>query len=179
MVANGAKYWQMKDSGKQYIALGTLSGIHEITTKKGDRMAFCKLNDMEGQIDCTFFPKIWEQLKPHITDGDVYAFKGKVDGSRETPSFIIDSIEDATQLENHSATAVHIQLNPSFNNAAAISNLRDFLFDNSGNCSVYFHIDTGNNPFVIKATDQINVTSNPEVIKKLKDINYVKDVWTE
>ncbi|MDY2839643.1 MAG: DNA polymerase III subunit alpha [Treponema sp.] len=179
MVANGAKYWQMKDSGKQYIALGTLSGIHEITTKKGDRMAFCKLNDMEGQIDCTFFPKIWEQLKPQITDGDVYAFKGKVDGSRETPSFIIDSIEDATQLENHSATAVHIQLNPSFNNAAAISNLRDFLFDNSGNCSVYFHIDTGNNPFVIKATDQINVTSNPEVIKKLKDINYVKDVWTE
>ena len=48
-----------------------------------------------------------------------------------------------------------------------------------GSCSVYFHIDTGKNPFVVKASSQINVSATPEVIKELKEIDYVKDVWTE
>jgi len=177
--ASGAKFYQIKDAGKQYIALGVVAGIHEITTKKGARMAFAKLNDIDGQFDLTFFPKTWEQLKMQITEGGVYALKGKVDGSRDTPSFLVDSVEDAKQLENHSAQSVHIQLDTSFTSEAALTKLKDFLFDKMGNCSVYFHIDMGNNPFVIKANNQINMAATPEVIKELKEIDYVKDVWTE
>ena len=43
LTASGLKPWQMKNSGKQYIALGMINGIHEIRTKKGDMMAFAKL----------------------------------------------------------------------------------------------------------------------------------------
>ena len=45
MAASGAKFYQLRDAGKSYVALGMLSGRREITTKKGDRMAFCKLLD--------------------------------------------------------------------------------------------------------------------------------------
>lgn len=177
--ASGAKFYQLRDAGKQYIALGVISGIREITTKKGDRMAFGKLSDIDGQIDLTFFPKTWEQLKMQITDGGVYALKGKVDGTRDTPSFLVESIEDAKTLENHSAKSVHVQLEPSFTSEAALTKLKDFLFDKMGSCSVYFHIDIGKNPFVIKASNQINISASPEVIKELKEIDYVKEVWTE
>lgn len=179
LLSSGAKPWQMRDTGKSYIALGMINGIHEITTKKGDRMAFAKLNDYDGQIDLTFFPKIWEQLKEKIEDSGIYAFRGKIDGSRETPSMIIDALEDAEQLENHAAQSVHIMLDTSFNNEAGISQLKDFLFDKMGNCSVYFHIDTGNNPYIVKANEQIKISSSDEVLKALKEVNFVKDVWTE
>ncbi len=179
LTASGAKYWQMRDAGKSFIALGMVTELHPIRTKKGDEMAFCKLSDFDGNIDCTFFPKTWEQLKLQIEDAGIYAFKGKIDTSRDTPSFIVDSIEDAQQLENHAAQSVHIKLNPNFNSEASIMKLKDFLFDKTGNCSVYFHIDTGKNPYIVKANEQIQMTASPEALKELKDIDFVKEVWTE
>ena len=177
--ASGARPWQMRDAGKSYIALGMLSGIHQITTKKGAQMAFAKLNDMDGQIDLTFFPKTWETMRGQIEDGSVYAFRGKVDGSRDTPSLIVDAIEDVEQMESHAAQSVHIKLDSNFNSEISISQLRDFLFDKMGKCSVYFHIDTGNNPYVVKANDQISVNADEPTLKALREINYVREVWTE
>ena len=175
----GINQWQRRDAGKSYIALGMLSDIHAIRTKKGDEMAFAKLADYEGQIDCTFFPKTWGVMRNQLENGGIYAFKGKVDASRDTPSLIVDSIEDAKQLENHSIQAVHIILETGFNKEAEISDLKNFLFDERGNCSVYFHIDTGNDPFVIKANDQLHINAEETTISKLKAVSYVKDVWLE
>ena len=177
--ASGLKPWQMRDSGKSYVALGMLTGIHQITTKKGAQMAFAKLNDMDGQIDLTFFPKTWETMRGQLEDGSVYAFRGKVDGSRDTPSLIVDAIEDVEQMETHAAQSVHIKLDTNFNSETSITQLRDFLFDKMGKCSVYFHIDTGNNPYVIKANDQISVSADETTLKALRDINFVREVWTE
>ena len=179
LAQSGAKFWQMRDAGKTYIALGMLTGMHEITTKKGSRMAFAKLNDYDGQIDCTFFPNTWEQLKPQLEDGGIYAFRGKVDGSRDTPSFLIDALENAADLETRSAKSVHLLIDENFSNAAALSDLKNFLFDGFGNCSVYFHIKINNNPYIIKANEQISVSAADESIKKLKDLSFVKDVWCE
>ena len=142
-------------------------------------MAFGKLQDYDGTIDCTFFSKIWEQLKPKLQTGSVYAFKGKVDTYKDSVSFAVDSIEEAKELENHSAQNVNIQLEPLFRNAAEIEKIKDFLFDEKGNCSVYFHIDTGKNPFVVKVNNQLTITSDPEVLEELRKYDYVKDVWTE
>ena len=179
--ASGAKYWQLRDAGKSYTALGMLTGIREYITKKGagEPMGFAKLNDYDGQIDLTFFPKVWANLKSQLKDGEVYAFRGKVDGSRDTPSLLVDSMEDASKLEMHSANSVHIMLNPRFDSPAFLTDLRDFLFEKSGSCSVYFHIDTGNNPYVIKASQQISMNADENSLKALRDFSSVKEVWTE
>ena len=177
--AQGISPWQRRDSGKSYIALGMLSSLHVIRTKKGDEMAFAKLVDYEGEIDCTFFPKTWGVLRNQLEDGGIYAFKGKVDGSRGTPSLLVDSIEDAKALENRSVESVHILLSPDFSTEAAISDLKNFLFDETGNCSVYFHVDTGKNPYVIKANNQLHMAADDETIAKLKSVGCVQDVWLE
>ena len=49
----------------------------------------------------------------------VYAFRGKVDGSRDTPSLIVDAIEDVEQMEQHSAQSVHIKLDTNFNSESS------------------------------------------------------------
>ena len=179
MISSGAKPWQLKDSGKSYIALGMINGIREITTKKGDRMAFAKLNDYDGQIDLTFFPKIWETLKMQIQDGEVYAFKGKVDGSRDTPSLIVDSIENPDDLENHSATSVHIKLSSAFTSEQDIFELKDYLFERMGKCGVFFHLGTNKAPYVVKVNNQITIDAGEETISQLKKIAFVEEVWTE
>lgn len=142
-------------------------------------MAFCKLSDYEGDIDCTFFSNVWEKLRGRFKDGDIVAFKGKVDGMRETPSFLVDSIEDAKALENHSKSSIHIQLDSDYKSTQEILPLRDFLFDNSGDCSVYFHMSVNKQPYVIKGNSQLHVAYSDSVIKTIKDLPCVKEVWAE
>ena len=177
--ASGAKYWQIKNAEKTYTALGIISAVHEIITKRGERMAFAKLSDYDGEIDLTFFPKNWETLKNQLEDGGVYAFCGRVDATRDIPSFVVETLEDAEKLESRAASSVHIMLDPNFDSSAALSDLRDFLFDNSGSCSVYFHIDTGKNPYVVKVSQQISLNATDEALRTLRDISVVKEVWTE
>jgi DNA polymerase III subunit alpha len=181
LTASNVKPWQTRDSGRLYTVLGMLSGIHIIRTKKDNKeMAFAKLQDYNGMIDLTFFPKKWEELggASGFTEGTVYAFKGRVDGSRDTPSLLVESKEDPNSLQAHSIQEVHIELENKFKNEAEILQLKDFLFGKSGSCFVYFHIDTEYGPYIVKANSQMTIASDQDTIQELKDIPYVKDVWT-
>ena len=180
LVASGAKYWQIRDSGKTFIALGMVTGFRKYYTKKENKeMAFFKLADYTGNISCTVFPKNWEAIASKVYEGGIFAFKGKIDADRPEPSFLIDGIEDAQELENRSVQAIHVTLDPGFDNPAALTQLSDFLFDNKGNCSVYFHISINNSPYIIKSNGQLGLSPDPDVIKGLKDVSFVKEVWTE
>ena len=96
LAASGANSWANRNSGKMYTVLGFLQNLRQIHTKTGKDMAFAKLQDYDGEIDLTFFSKTWESLSSKLQSGNVYAFKGRVDGTREQPSFIVDSLEDSS-----------------------------------------------------------------------------------
>ncbi len=179
LAASGQNSWQMRNTGKTYTVLGFLHGLHPLRTKKGTDMAFAKLTDYNGEIDLTFFPKTWEAVRSQVQDGKISAFKGKVDGSREQPSFIVDSIEDPSVLKERSIKEVHIEVENSIQTEADISKIKDFLFAQNGNCSLYFHIDTASGPFIVKANSQLTVSSAKEVLSQIEDLPLVKDVWCE
>lgn len=179
LAASGQSSWQMRNTGKTYTVLGFVHGLHPFRTKKGTDMAFAKLSDYNGEMDLTFFSKTWETLKAQVQDGKIAAFKGKVDGSREQPSFIVDSIEDPSVLKERSIKEVHIEIENSFQSEAEVSKIKDFLFAQNGNCSLYFHIDTASGPFIVKANSQLTVSSSKEVLSQIEDLPLVKDVWCE
>lgn len=174
---SGSNSWQNRNSGKDYIALGMLTSLRPIVTKKQTTMAFAKLQDYAGTIDLTFFPKTWEQLSAKIEEEKIYAFKGKIDTSREEPSFIVDSLEDPQILQNRATQEVHIQLDDEFYEERQIFSLKEFLFGNTGNCSVYFHMNAGENSYTIKANTQLSAPGTKEFIESVKNQPFVKDAW--
>ena len=177
MLASGTNPWQMKNFGKEYVALGMITEIRTIVTKKQTTMAFGKLQDYSGFIDLTFFSKTWNELQGKIETGKIYAFRGKVDGSRETPSFNVDSMEDPEALQNRAVQEVHILLDDGFNSEKQVFKLKEFLFDTSGACSVYIHINAGDSSYTIKANTQLSVPGTKEFLEALKDQPFVKDAW--
>ena len=180
LLSSGQNSWQSRNSGKSYTILGIISGLRIIYTKKDNKpMAFAKLQDIYGEIDLTFFPKTWAILYSQIKEDGVYCFKGKVDGSRETPSFLVDSIEPIEQLKQHSIKELHIELDNSFNSEADLSSIKEFLFAKTGSCYIYFHIDTQYGNYIVKANQQLTVQPDKELIQQLLDMPFVKDVWTE
>lgn len=179
LAASGANSWANRNSGKMYTVLGFLQNLRQIHTKTGKDMAFAKLQDYDGEIDLTFFSKTWESLLSKLQSGNVYAFKGRVDGTREQPSFIVDSLEDVASLKTKSISEIHIELEKNITSPELeFSKIREILFAQTGSCSVYFHLDTVQGSYIVQANPQLTVSSSDETIKVLKEMNIIKDVWT-
>ncbi|MBN1585575.1 DNA polymerase III subunit alpha [Candidatus Uhrbacteria bacterium] len=53
---------------------GYITNVHEITTKKGDQMAFCRLEDMSGPSEMVVFPRSYKEYREIIAqEGAVIA----------------------------------------------------------------------------------------------------------
>lgn len=177
-IGAGSNSWELKNTGNEYIALGIIHGLKIIRTKKGDEMAFAQLQDFSGDIDLTFFPKTWERIKNQIHEDAAYAFRGKVDSSRETASFIVDTLEIIADLKERAIREVHISLQSNFSAESDINAVKDFLCAKQGACSVYFHIDTIAGPYIVKAHPQLKIQSDEQTISELSELPFIKEVWT-
>jgi DNA polymerase-3 subunit alpha len=90
-LANGAE--------DEYTLVGIISGLRTIQDKNGRPMAFGSLQDFRGDIDLVFFGKTWENCRDKITEGKPAALKGRLDKSREKPSFKVSSLLDLDRLD--------------------------------------------------------------------------------
>jgi len=163
--------------GKNYTIIGMIKEIRTIITKKGDPMAFAKLEDFEGIMDLTFFPKTWEKYSSMISPDAVVAINGKIDKSRDTPSFNVDEVLNPMELQEKSISEVHIKLRANLVSEKEIQNLQDYLFGSDGNCLVYFHIDIFGKTYILKSGPSTKISSDDGTIEEIKSIPCVLEVW--
>ncbi|MCQ2594521.1 MAG: DNA polymerase III subunit alpha [Treponemataceae bacterium] len=164
---------------KSYTIVGMLKGLRPFVTKKEKTMAFGQFEDINGEIDLTFFPKTWEKVAGRVQIDRVYGFTGKVDTSRDTPSFLIDDVIAPEELKEKSISEVHIQLQNGVHSERDLQELKDFLFAQQGNCCVYFHIEAWGKPYIVMANQQMTVPSTSDFLAGIKEQPYVENVWRE
>jgi DNA polymerase-3 subunit alpha len=87
-------------------AIVMLSEVKVRNTKKGDKMAMLRLEDLTAQADAVVFPKAFERLEPVLqTDARLMVW-GKVDRREDSLQLIVD---DAEPIED--VKIVMVQLN--------------------------------------------------------------------
>lgn len=69
-----------------------VESIKEITTKKGDKMAFASCSDETGSVDYTFFPKVWNSIE--LKKGHLYKIVGRVEKRYDQIQIIVSQIEE-------------------------------------------------------------------------------------
>ena len=70
-------------NGAEVRVCGLVSALKEITTKKGDRMAFLTLEDMKGFVEVILFPEVFKAALPCLRGGDPLLVSGILDLSEE------------------------------------------------------------------------------------------------
>ena len=87
-----------RSNGAEVKICGLVSGLKEITTKKGDRMAFLTLEDMKGLVEVILFPEVFksgltpapEAATPLSSGGfstSLMNNQAKIKGPRDSASF--------------------------------------------------------------------------------------------
>jgi DNA polymerase-3 subunit alpha len=83
------------DINKKYKIGGVIQEVKRIFTKKNNHeMAFVRLFDGTGNIDCVIFPKLFVDVKDQLIEEQVIMLSGKFDKRDEDFSFLADTVED-------------------------------------------------------------------------------------
>ncbi|MFT6361044.1 MAG: DNA polymerase-3 subunit alpha [Candidatus Paceibacteria bacterium] len=80
--------------GEQKIVLGgIIESIKEITTKKGQKMAFIRIADLTGSIEAVVFPKTYASNLEIIIEDEVIAMQAKVSDRDGEKTIIIEGLK--------------------------------------------------------------------------------------
>ena len=73
---------------------GVIADVRQITTKKGDPMAFVRLEDLQGALDVTVFPRLYQEARALWALDKIVVVRGKVDVRNGRVSVLADSVQD-------------------------------------------------------------------------------------
>lgn len=81
-------------SGRETFDIGGLvTNVHKINTRKGDPMAFIKLEDLTGSMELIIFPDLYKESSSIWQDGAIVHVRGKMSWRDNEPKFICNDVE--------------------------------------------------------------------------------------
>jgi len=108
---------------------------------------------------------------------------GKMDLSRGDPKILVDDFRDPDLLEGEDATEIHIRLGEEMRREEDFYLLRSALVDHPGSCAVFLHLGSPDEPEgasrIVKASPQIMISPQEEVLDRIRDFPWVRDVWKQ
>ena len=130
-----------------------VTGVKEYITKKGDRMAFCQVEDLTASGECTFFPEAYAACR-ELLNSDIPLCLECRGSERAEDSRQEDDDDDAvreikllgtvvTPLEQACAACqepVRISLNPAEVTLSRLTELRSLLEQHKGSAPVQIHL---------------------------------------
>ncbi len=195
-VVNG-KQIQNKNDKDHVRTAGVITAIRTITTKKGDPMAFVRIEDSVDGVELVVFPRTYTQYKQYLVDGQLIVLVGKVSVREAQPKSVLvdsiacfdeDSVDEVVQMlkdgmwvaEEVHADAVKAKkddLAPPNHviigldgapSEAQITGLREIFKNKPGNYPVRFAIESGGRRKLIKTEFSISPTN--AVVDAIREI---------
>ena len=96
-----------RHDGKNVSLVGMVASIRTTVTKKGDRMAFVQLEDIQGQCEAVFFPAVYEECKENLLEEKVVMVKGKAQTRGGRTSVLVDSLHTSIEFGEAKAEEKH------------------------------------------------------------------------
>lgn len=122
--------------GKRVKVGGIITNVRRFTTKKGDTMAFLKLEDFNGTIDVTLFPNVFYQTLNVAQLDDIVVIEGRVDNSSEALQILANNVTAAADYVPNLWLTIPAQIdNPSTNDK-----LRKLFAEHAGNSYIYLNL---------------------------------------
>ncbi|MFP3870162.1 MAG: DNA polymerase III subunit alpha [Syntrophobacteria bacterium] len=157
-----------KVDGSQVMLCGINAGLKEITTKRGDRMAFFTLEDRQGSVEVVIFADVYQSSR-HLLDGEypvlvVGTLQQEEKGSKVLAQSIF-SLRDASQ---HLTQAIHVKLPLERLSKDNLADLKAIFERHKGDCRAYLHLMAESQcEAVIRLADKLRVKPDRQLLEEV------------
>ncbi len=133
---------------------GIITQVRFQTTKKGDRMAFLTLEDLQGEVEVIVFPDVYQQCALILEKEKPVLVRGTVDTSGEKSAKIIAGQVLSLEESPYSVfSRCHLKLYPSRHERGYLEQLSALLQKTPGKLQVYLHFFFPDNREVVLLPD--------------------------
>jgi len=131
-----------KGDGVQIMLCGLKADLKEITTRRGERMAFLTLEDRKGSGEVVVFADTYQGSR-NLLDGDEpLLVVGTVQQEEKGTKVIAQRIFSLLEAKEHLTQAIHIKLPVEKISKENLEDLRAILQRHKGDCKAYVHLCT-------------------------------------
>ncbi|MEE4253423.1 MAG: DNA polymerase III subunit alpha [Desulfuromusa sp.] len=165
----GASELSERADKEQVRVCGIISGIKELITKKGDRMAFVTLEDLSGSVEVIVFPEVYTASMDLLKGDDPLLINGELDVGEEACKILATEVALLRDVKETMAKRVHIRLTTPGLDEMQMRQLKGIVQRYRGNCEVQLHIVIPNrSETVIALPDQLKMSATDEAMDDAK-----------
>ncbi len=157
--------------GEEIVIGGVVNALKEITTKKGDRMAFLTLEDLYGVAEVIIFSELYKKSALLLKSEEPVFIKGRVDAGDENAKVVANEILPFEQAVNKLTTTIHLRLRSEGLNREDLMAIREIFADCRGPCPAYLHLLLPDRrEAVITLGDEWKLNSSDQLVQRMRDL---------
>ncbi|PLX98781.1 MAG: DNA polymerase III subunit alpha [Desulfuromonas sp.] len=128
-------------SDKEVVSVcGIVSGLKELITKKGDRMAFVTLEDLSGSVEMVVFPETYAAHMDLFKGEEPLLVKGELDIGEESCKILASEAKLLKDVRETMVRKVHIRLSTPGLDEQQLRQLKGIVQRYRGECEVKLHV---------------------------------------
>jgi DNA polymerase-3 subunit alpha len=149
---------------------GMLSVVKEVTTRKGDRMAFLSLEDKEGLLEVVSFSETFLHAQPLLAKDEPLVVIGKVKHDEKGSKIVAERIITLEEAQVQTVESIRIRLQADGLDRDGLARLRHVLMDHPGDCKAFLHLTVrGKGEAVIALNSKLHVKPTASFFEEMKE----------
>ena len=157
--------------GQEITIGGVVNALKEINTKKGDRMAFVTLEDLQGVVEVIIFSELFKNSSLLLKGEEPVFIKGRVDAGEENTKVIADEVFSFEQAVKKLTSSVHLRVRSEGLGREDLVAIKEIFQDYRGNCPAYLHlILPEKREAVIDLGDEWKLNSSEQLVQRMRDL---------
>jgi DNA polymerase-3 subunit alpha len=126
--------------GTQVTLCGMNAGLKEITTKKGERMAFLTLEDRDGSVEVVIFADVFQASQPLLERDEPLLLVGTVQQEEKGAKVLAQRLLSLADAKEQMTQAVRVRLPLERVSRDRLEDLKAILERHRGECRAYIHL---------------------------------------
>jgi len=148
---------------------GILASIARKVTKQGASWAAAGLEDLEGSVECLFFPQSYQLCAPHLAEDTVVIVKGRVDRRDDVPKLIAMELH-IPELTQGPRGPLLVSVTAARCTQPMVERLKEVLAHHPGVTEVHLRLVGAQRTHELRLDDTLRVTASPSLMGDLKEL---------
>lgn len=158
-----------KPEGSTVTIAGLITGLQVKRTKKGDLWAIVTVEDLEGAVECLFFPSAYMTVSTMLGHDKVVVVKGRVNRRDDTVSIYASDLT-LPDITDGPRGPVVVTMETTRATAGKIEQLKTVLSSHPGSTEVHVRLSQPGRSLLMKLDDSYRVNATEALFGDLKVI---------
>lgn len=160
--------------GSRVIVAGIITEIVRKTTKNNQTMAFIKIEDLYGHIECIIFPTILSRHINIIGNDKMIVLEGRLNfKEEEAPKILASTLKPLLKMKNNKLSIIFSDEK----DIEKMDNIKLILKRYSGDTPVFLSLKYLEKPKVLRANRELWVKEDAALIEELQNIIGAENVY--